>query len=354
MERCGRVVTSKRADRHRSRRATSHDVAADSGVSQATVARVFSSPHLVAPGTQAKVRASADRLGYVPNAIARGLKSQRTGLIGAVVPARGEYWQAVVTSFSRRLVERDLHLLIFSFEEASAIEHVLDTVDQYRVDGLILASSTIGHDHLLRMRRPDRRTIVFNQPAASGLLPLITVDNEGGSGLVARHLVERGVKRVVYVGGVAAASTDQLRYRGAARELGESGIGCAYLEAGDFTYDAGYEIGKVIAESDRLPDAVMVGSDEVAFGVVDRLRASGLSIPHDVLVTGFDGLPQASWAGYDLTTLVQPVDVLVDAAIDLLVDDARVTDAAEPPAVVVPGELRSGATTNRSKGRNDG
>ena len=62
-----------------SRRATSHDVAADSGVSQATVARVFSSPHLVATDTQAKVRASADRLGYVPNAIARGLKSQRTG-----------------------------------------------------------------------------------------------------------------------------------------------------------------------------------------------------------------------------------------------------------------------------------
>ncbi|MEL7209976.1 MAG: substrate-binding domain-containing protein, partial [Actinomycetota bacterium] len=289
-----------------------------------------------------------------PNAIARGLKSQRTGLIGAVVPARGEYWQAVVTAFSRRLVERDLHLLIFSFEEAAAVENVLDTVDQYRVDGLVLASSNIGHEHLVRMRRPERPTIVFNQPAASGLLPLITVDNEGGAGLVARHLVVQGARQVLYVGGVATASTDQLRYRGAAQELGAAGIGCAYLEAGDFTYEAGYEIGRRILQADRLPEAIMVGSDEVAFGVIDHLRAARLAIPGDTLVTGFDGLPQASWAGYDLTTLVQPVDVLVGAAIDLLVGTADQHDASEPPTVVVPGALRVGATTDRSKGTGHG
>ena len=77
----------------RSGRVTSHDVATEAGVSQATVARVFSSPDKVAPATSAKVREAAERLGYVPNAIARSLKAQRTDIVGAIVPAAGEYWQ---------------------------------------------------------------------------------------------------------------------------------------------------------------------------------------------------------------------------------------------------------------------
>ena len=97
-----RVRSQKQADR----RVTSVDVAAESGVSQATVARVYSSPHKVAPATRDKVRAAAERLGYVPNAIARSLKSQRTNIVGAVVPAYGEYWQNVLAEFSRQLAHR--------------------------------------------------------------------------------------------------------------------------------------------------------------------------------------------------------------------------------------------------------
>ena len=135
---------------------TSHDVAAEAGVSQATVTRVFSSPDLVAPDTQQRVRDAADRIGYVPNAIARSLKSQRTDIVGAVVPTQGEYWQSVLTSFSRRLAEKGKQLLLFSFADADHVVDALDAVGQYRLDGLVLASSTISQEHLVRMRRPGR------------------------------------------------------------------------------------------------------------------------------------------------------------------------------------------------------
>jgi hypothetical protein len=111
-------------------RVTSHVVAAEAGVSQATVARVFSSPDKVALATQERVRDAAARLGYVPNAIARSLKSRRTDIVGAVVPAQSEYWQNVLTAFSRRLVDQGKQLLLFSFDDADHVEEALDSVEQ--------------------------------------------------------------------------------------------------------------------------------------------------------------------------------------------------------------------------------
>ncbi len=322
-------------------------MAAEAGVSQATVARAFSSPDRVAPATKARVDEAAARLGYVPNAIARSLKSQRTHMIGAVVPARGEYWQGVLTAFSRQLAGSGHQLLLFSFDDVDDVDQALAAVDQYRLDGLILASATISEQRLARMRRPGTPVVVFNQPAAKGLLPLVTVDNEAGMSGLATHLAELGAKSVLYIGGIATASTDEIRYRGAAKALGSFGIACPYIEAGQFTYEAGYDAAAaIVAESSlpdaSLPDALMVGSDEVAFGVIDGLRTAGIDVPGDIMVTGFDGLPQAAWSGYDLTTLVQPIDVLVAEAIAILLRGEGVDD---PLAVVAPGTIRIGNTT---------
>ncbi len=326
-------------------RVTSHDVATEAGVSQATVARAFSSPDKVAPATRQRVREAAAKLGYVPNAIARSLKSQRTDIVGAVVPAQGEYWQNVLTTFSRRLAGQGKQLLLFSFADADHVEEALDSVQQYRLDGLVLASSTIRHQHLVRMRQPNSRVVAFNQPAASGLLPLVTVDNEAGARDLAEHAVAQGIRTAMFVGTIASASTDQMRYRGASTALADHRIACPYVEAGDFTYDAGYKAASRITDRDGdHPDAVMVGSDEVALGLIDGLRTGGIDVPGDVLVTGFDGLPQAWWAGYDLTTLVQPVEVLVDETLAMIFDASA--DTVQPERIV-PGTLREGRTTRR-------
>ena len=328
-------------------RVTSVDVAAESGVSQTTVARVFSSPDKVSPATRERVRAAAERLGYVPNAIARSLKSQRTNIVGAVVPAYGEYWQSVLAEFSRQLAERSYQLLVFSFGTPRDVDGALASVAQYRLDGVVLASATIGQAQLVGMRSSERPSVAFNQPAAEGVVPSVSVDNEAGMAELAEHLVKLGIDTAAYIGGVSSASTDQVRYRGAVQTLAEYGVACPYIEAGAYTYDAGYKAAAQLAQRDRLPDAVMVGSDEVAFGVLDGLANAGISVPGDLLLTGFDGLPQASWAGYDLTTLVQTTDVLVARAIDVLTGPGA--DPQEKPAsIVVPGSIRVGKTTRKS------
>ena len=154
-----------RSDRKRA--VTSVDVATAAGVSQATVARCFTTPEVVAPDTRLRIEAAADRLGYVPNAIARSLKSQRTNIVGAVVPAVGEYWQNVVTYFSRRLTARGRQLLLFSFHDQAEVNETLEAVMQYRLDGLILASATIAEAQLARMQT-DRAVAGGLQPSRRG------------------------------------------------------------------------------------------------------------------------------------------------------------------------------------------
>lgn len=328
---------------------TSIDVAAESGFSQATVARVFSSPHLVSPGTRAVVEQAAERLGYVPNAIARSLKSQRTDIVAAVVPAKGEYWQHALTSFSSQLAAKGKQLLLFSFSDSDLVPGVIDSVRQYRVDGLILASANISQAHLARLNLDQMPVVAFNQPAASGIVPSVSVDNAAGTAALAEHLVEQGARSVLFVGGVETASTDQTRYRGAARALGRHGVACAYLEAGGFDYDSGYKIAAEVAAADRLPDAVMVAGDELAFGVLDGLDSVGVHAPNDLLLTGFDGLPQATWTGYDLTTVVQMVESLVEQTIATLFGDSAQPESSVGgiPEIVVPGTIRIGRTTRK-------
>lgn len=318
---------------------TSHDVANEAGVSQATVARVFASPEKVAEATRVKVREAATRLGYVPNAIARSLKAQRTDIIGAVVPATGEYWQHVLTTFSKHLNDHQKQLLLFSFDGTDQVDRVLETAAQYRLDGLILASSNISTAQIVAVAQTEIPLVAFNQPAAEELVPSVSVDNELGMSELAHHLASCGARSAVFVGGVATASTDQTRYRGAAAALGDHGIGCPYVQAGAFSYEAGYKVARALIDN-GLPDAIMVASDEVAFGVIDGLREQDVEAPRDVLITGFDGLPQASWAGYDLTTLEQPTELLVEQAVATVLGDT------EDNATVIAGTIRQGRTTS--------
>lgn len=342
--RVARRAASRESKSQQRETVTSFDVARRAGVSQSTVARVFARPEMVSTATRQRVLRAAESLGYVPSAIAGGMRNQRSGLVGIVVPSTGEYWQGVIAEFARQIGDGSRQLLVTSFRDVQGVETAIHSISRYRLDGLVLASSTIGVGQISKLVGSTMPIVAFNQPAAAGLAALVGVDNKGGAASIAEHLLSQGVRSVAFVGGVASASTDQLRYRGAVEVLGARNVSCRYIEAGSFTYDAGFKIGAVAADEEQLPDAFMVAADEVAFGVLDAMRKRGVRVPQDVLVTGFDGVPQSFWEGYDLTTLVQPVERMVASALDLLVDG----NPDEP--VTIEGELRIGNSSRREAG----
>ncbi len=329
------------------KRVTSVEVAAAAGVSQATVARTFSSPHKVADTSRAKVHEAASALGYVPNAIARSLKSQRTNIVGAVVPARGEYWQHLIAEISQQLAEQGSQMLLFTFAKPSEVASVVQSLRQYRVDGVLLASSFIDHDSIVDVAGLGIPAVAFNHPEALDVTASVSVDNVAGAAALADHLIETDHQTVAFVGGDPDTGSDRLRYRGASNRLREHGIVCPYIPAGGFDYDSGYAIAESLLRhfggGDGLPDALMIAGDELAFGVMDGLSKLGVSVPNDVSVTGFDGLPQASWAGFDLTTLVQPAEELIREALGQLTS----TPSTIESHTTVPGFVRVGQSTRR-------
>lgn len=324
---------------------TSHDVASAAGVSQATVARTFSSPDLVASATKLRVEEAAERLAYIPNATARTLKSQRSRIVGVVVPSQGEYYQHVITELTRQLSAAGQQLLIFTFSSAGDIDEVITSVLSYQVDGVVLASSAISVEQTQRIVSSKVHVVSFNQPAVAGLSPSVVPDNAASMKKLAEHLVATGHRSVIFVGGIAAAPTDKLRHQSAARTLGEHGVSCRYIEAGAYTYAAGLNASAQIISQGRLPDAVMVASDEIALGVIDGLRGSGTSVPDDVSVTGFDGIPQAEWRAYDLTTISQSIAEMVRHTVDLLAGPPLGSDE-----IVVQGFFREGKTVAKRAG----
>ncbi len=324
VDRIGRVGDAR--ERRPPFRPTSHDVAREAQVSQATVSRTFSSPESVSEEAREKVLKAAAKLRYQPNAMARTLASRSSGIIGLVVPDESDYYQHVITLFTSALVTRDLQLLLFEYEIGSDVEHVLKAVQSYQLDALIVSAMILAPSQAAVLAESGIPVVLFNYHGHQTGVASVSVDAAGGMTALADHLVDTGHRNIVYVGGVRTSAADQERYRAAVERLADHGVACPYIEAGAFTYHNGLAVSDQILSLDPAPDAVMAASDSIAFGLMDGLRRAGRGVPEDISVTGFDGLPQAAWLSYSLTTVEQPLDLLVHEALELATGDPPVAE----------------------------
>ncbi|MFB3048845.1 MAG: LacI family DNA-binding transcriptional regulator [Acidimicrobiia bacterium] len=338
------MAQDDRVHRRRTQPVTSVDIARLAHVSQATVSRAFTTPDLVAPDKRERIYETATQLGYVPNAIGRSLSSRSSRIIAVVVPAASEYYEHALGALARHVVPSDYQLLLFESFESADLEFVFTTIPRYHVDGVIVASSLVPVTQVQPLIASGLPVLMFNQDVASGDVASVSVDNELGMRALAALLMENGHRSMCFVGGIRDATTDRARYRGASERLAEAGIPLRYVPAGDFSYEAGYAAANEIAAFAARPDAVMAGSDAIAFGLIDGLRGRGVAVPEDVSVTGFDGLPQSAWKAYDLTTIEQPMQELARLAVERLVDQIENDEPTTPARRLLEGQLQMRGT----------
>ncbi len=343
------------SDRHHYRtlrRVTSIDVAREAEVSQATVSRAFSAPHSVSEEKRQRVYAAAERLGYHPNAIARSLSSASSRIVGVVVPADSVYYEHMVTRMARHLAPLDYQVLLFEYEIGTDLGRVLRAVRSYQVDALVVSAMIIDPSAAASLQASGVPVLMFNYQGDEASLPSMSVDADDGMAQLARHLLDTGHNSIVFAGGPRSSHADRLRYRAAAEALAAGGVPCRYVETGEFTYDAGLATAARLLAAEPRPDAVMAASDAIAFGVIDGLRAAGVAVPGDVSVTGFDGLPQAAWKAYDLTTVEQPVDELVGRASRWILSALGGDEPVPLAERTMPGVLRLRGTVADRRVRN--
>jgi len=320
---------------------TSLDVARLAQVSQSAVSRTYTPGASVSGATRSKVEEAARKLGYRPNAIARTLITRRSRIIGVVMSyLENQFYPVVLEKLSQRLQRHGYHVLLF-ITDTRQTDAVLAEILQYQVDGMVMASSAMSSALALRCEEAGIPVVLFNRVSSSSEnTSSVTTDNYHGGLLVGQYLARTGHTRVAYIAGLEDTSTNQQREQGLRDGLAESGRKVFARAVGNYDF----EEAKVAARSlfavkaAQLPDAVFVANDHMALAVMDTLRLElGLRIPHHVSVVGFDNVNQAAWGSYQLSSVVQDADAMIEATVGLLMEE--MDGANQNRAVVLPTRL---------------
>jgi DNA-binding LacI/PurR family transcriptional regulator len=302
------------------RNITSLDVARLAGVSQSAVSRVFTPGASVSPKMTAKVNAAALELGYRPNVLARSLITGKSRIIGVVVAyLENQFYPEVLELLSNSLQASGYHVLMIMASSVTNIDQVMEEIIDYQVDGLVLASVDMSSGLAERCIDAGIPVVLFNRCQDDETLPAVTSDNHAGGRKVANFFIAAQHERIGYIAGWEEASTQRDRERGFVDRLNEQGIKLFAREVGGFDHEEAQEATKRMFSQRPYPDAVFVANDHMAFGVLDTLRFDlGIKVPEEVSVVGYDDVPLASWKAYDLTSVRQPAQQMVEKTIEIL------------------------------------
>jgi len=323
------------------KKVTSLEVAKLAGVSQSAVSRVFTPGASSSKKTNDLVRKAADELGYRPNVLARSLITGKSRIIGLVVAYLDNYfYPEALELLSSALQKKGYHVLVFmAAKTAGNIDDIVDEILDYQVDGIIAASVAMSSDLASRCGAAGVPVVLFNRSQDDKRLSAVTSDNILGGQKVAEFLIAAGHKKIGYIAGWEGASTQRDREKGFEEELSRNGMIIFSREVGNFNSDEARQAARKMFSAEKIPDAVFVANDDMAFAVMDVIRFElGLKIPEDVSVVGYDDVPVASWPAYNLTTVRQPANRMVAETVSILIDSIE-NKSNEPRRIVIDGPL---------------
>ncbi|MEN8951557.1 LacI family DNA-binding transcriptional regulator [Planktotalea arctica] len=303
------------------RKVTSLEVAAKAGVSQSAVSRVFSGAS-ASEKTAKKVRAAAQELGYRPNVLARSLITGRSRIIGLIVAyLDNQFYPVALERLSHALQEQGYHIMIFmASARGPDVDRVINELLDHQVDGIITASVGLTDALTERCEKAGIPVVMFNRGQQDRRMPEVTSDNLSGGKRIAEFLCAGGHERIGHISGWSGSSTGQDRAAGFAAGLRDAGSALIAQLDGMYSREGAVKAAREMVEVHKT-DALFVGNDHMAFAVMDTLRSElGLRVPDDISIVGYDDVPMAAWAAYDLTTLRQPVNQMVSATVGLLMD----------------------------------
>lgn len=320
-------------------RVTSAQVARRADVSQSAVSRTFTPGASVAPHTRQRVMDAARELGYRPNAIARSLISGRSRMIGLVAAyLDNQFYPIVLERLARALQSRGYHTLLFISEPGDQ-DQELEKLLAYQVDAVVMASATLSSALAKECLEADIPVVLFNRDVPDTPASCVTSDNLAGGRLVADYLLNSGHRRLAYIAGAENSSTNRDREAGFIQGLEARGISLLHRGVGAYSHQSAAQATLAMMRSDTPPDAIFVANDHMAFAVLDVLRGPlGLRVPEEISVVGFDDVPQAAWGAYELTTVAQPTDQMIEATVSMLFNQLE-TGQAESTRECLPVRL---------------
>jgi LacI family transcriptional regulator len=323
------------------------DVASLARVSAGTVSNALNHPEKVKPHTLAEVENAVRKLGFVRNEAARQLRHGTSRTVGIVLPDVSNPFYLDIIRGAEKAAEREGLMLMIGNTDASSEREsrYLASFEQQRAHGIIIAPV---FDKAPAIARTHARGIpvvqIGGRPSGPGV-PFVGMDDVEGGRIAAQHLIQRGVKRILFVGGPTSTSQVEDRLIGTQAAIaGCSNVSLAIIPTEGQTVAAGRLAGIEILALPRgaQPDAIFAANDLLAIGIIQTLNswAPGI-VPGRILVIGYDDIPTPQYDNIALTTICQPASEMGGRAIELLLTGNKERQFLFAPQLVERESTRS-------------
>ncbi|MEZ4866748.1 MAG: LacI family DNA-binding transcriptional regulator [Caldilineaceae bacterium] len=289
-------------------RTTIDDVARRARVAISTVSRVLNGRDRVHPETRARVLAAIEELNYRPSALARSLATQRTHMLGFLIPSLSDpFYHEIVRGVEETTMSAGYNLLIASQPKGKTARQHLELFTQQRVDGLIMSQINIARQEVESVMRQGLPVALVLQDLGADI-PTVLVDDYQGACQLVEHLLAHGHRRIAYIAGNDDGPSNQTRLRALRDTLMVHGLTLPsiYIGQGNYFQGSGYDPMVQLLALEERPDAVFAANDVMAGDALAALHDHGVRVPEDMAIVGFDDIPLASYLSPPLTTVRQP------------------------------------------------
>lgn len=314
------------------------------GVSRSTVSRVINRHPSVRPEVRQRVLQVVAETGYYPDPAGRSLASQRSGIIGLVVPLAVQslfddpYFSRLIQGISRGCNTHDYTLSLILFHSKEEEDRLYPRISRNQLFDGIIVTATRVEDPLIPQLLANQVPFVLDGRHEDPRVSFVDTDNVAGAYIAVSHLIRLGRRHIAVITGPLDNLAARDRRQGYLNALRGHGylIEEDVIVSGDYTEVSGYEAMRRLLP--HRPDAVFVASDTMALGALRALRGAGIKVPDDVALVSFDDLPHAATADPPLTTVRQAIQRRGIMEVGILIDILH--NGLEPPRrLIMPAEL---------------
>jgi LacI family transcriptional regulator len=305
-------------------RVTIRDVAAQAGVSVATVSKVINSRYGVAAATVARVQAVIDELGYEASLVAQSLRNHRTNVIGILVADLEPFSAELLKGAADAIRDSGYEMVVYSAGghargRVGWERRYLSRLSGTLIDGAVLVTPTVIDVNY------GAPIVAIDPHTGPSDLPTIDSDNLRGGQLATAHLLELGHRRIAMITGRPDLQSSQLREEGYRQALAAAGVAADddLIRVGDYDPRLSAEQARELLSAPHPPTAIFAANDVSAIAAIAAATDLGLTVPGDLSVVGFDNIPESALCTPPLTTISQPIRQMGEQAIHLLLQLIR-------------------------------
>ena len=317
------------------------DVAARAGVSAGTVSNALNHPEKVSPATLERIQEAIDELGFVRNEAAARLRRGVNRAVGMIVlDVANPFFTEVAAGVEDRLAgERRPLMLGNSGQDADRERAHLEAFEEQRVAGLLVTPVKLDLARLRRLKDRGTAVVLVDRSSGGREFSSVSVDDRLGGTLAARHLLDIGRRRLVFIGGPAHLTQVAIRLKAARHACESFGSGRVDLyETATMNAEAGRDAVDALLQrpAPQRPDGIIAANDLIALGALQALTLAGFRVPDDIAIVGYDDIDFASSAAIPLTSVRQPARTMGATAAGILLEAIRSPDTKARKVVLKP------------------